>query len=454
MSQRIQILIAIVIGTFSGGLMGSAVNIALPDISADLGISASVLPWITTAYFVGSAMVLLPGGRSADIIGPRKVFMSGLITVVIASVFCAFSASGMMLIIFRVLQGIGSGLVIATGPVLVIQAFTASERGKALGFYLTSVYAGLTLGPLIGGVMTEQLGWRSLFIMNIPLVLISILMLWRLRKVSDTGVGGTFDLRGGILSAASILVAIYGLTLVPKWEGILIFLAGLGITAVFVWWEKRVETPLLNMNLFSKNRTFTFSNIAALINYSATFGLSMLLSLYLQYIQGFNPQTAGIIMVILPLVQSVIAPIAGNFSDRFGSRNIATLGMILTTGGLAMLYFIGSGTALWYVIAGMALTGFGLALFVSPNTSAIMSSVPTAFYGVASATQATARQLGVMLSLAIVTMIFTLFIGPVTITPEYYPEFVESTRVLMGIFTVLCFTGIFASFARGKAKNN
>jgi MFS family permease len=224
--------------------------------------------------------------------------------------------------------------------------------------------------------------------------------------------------------------------------------------AIFVWWEKHIEIPLLDMALLGHNRTFIFSNAAALINYSATFALNMLLSLYLQYIMGFSPQITGIIMVILPLVQSIFAPMAGHFSDRFGSRSIATIGMGLNTIGLTMLYFIGNDTTLWYLIIAMVIIGFGLALFVSPNTSAIMSSVPRNSYGVASATQATARQVGIMLSLGIVTVIFAVFIGSVPITQEYYPQFLNSVKITLSIFAALCFAGMFASFARSGSNKS
>jgi MFS family permease len=333
-------------------------------------------------------------------------------------------------------------------------SFPAEKRGKALGIYLTSVYVGLTLGPLIGGVMTEHLGWRSLFFLNIPSGLLALFLNWQLRKVKDEGTRDKFDFAGGILSGSAILITIYGLTVLPEIKGILILIGGLILFAIFVWWEKHIEIPLLDMALLGHNRTFIFSNAAALINYSATFALNMLLSLYLQYIMGFSPQITGIIMVILPLVQSIFAPMAGHFSDRFGSRSIATIGMGLNTIGLTMLYFIGNDTTLWYLIIAMVIIGFGLALFVSPNTSAIMSSVPRNSYGVASATQATARQVGIMLSLGIVTVIFAVFIGSVPITQEYYPQFLNSVKITLSIFAALCFAGMFASFARSGSNKS
>lgn len=449
-----KLLIMITISTFAGGLMGSSVNIALPVISLELDINAATLPWITTAFFLGSAVILLPGGKAADIIGPRKVFIIGLTMLLIASVCCTLLISGLMLILFRAVQGLGHGLVVTAGPAMVVMSFPAEKRGKALGIYLTSVYVGLTLGPLIGGVMTEHLGWRSLFFLNIPSGLLALFLNWQLRKVKDEGTRDKFDFAGGILSGSAILITIYGLTVLPEIKGILILIGGLILFAIFVWWEKHIEIPLLDMALLGHNRTFIFSNAAALINYSATFALNMLLSLYLQYIMGFSPQITGIIMVILPLVQSIFAPMAGHFSDRFGSRSIATIGMGLNTIGLTMLYFIGNDTTLWYLIIAMVIIGFGLALFVSPNTSAIMSSVPRNSYGVASATQATARQVGIMLSLGIVTVIFAVFIGSVPITQEYYPQFLNSVKITLSIFAALCFAGMFASFARSGSNKS
>jgi EmrB/QacA subfamily drug resistance transporter len=452
--NRIKILITVSCAAFASTLMSSSINIALPNISEDFNISASTLPWINTALFLASAVFLLPAGRLADILGPRRIFTAGLIILVIASVACALSLSELMLILFRAFQGIGNALIVTASAVIVVSIFPLKETGKALGYFLVSVYVGLTLGPLIGGLMTEYLGWRSLFLLCLPLGMISFFFLWQVRTVPDKVAGGRFDLVGSLILAGVICLTIYGLTQIPDLAGISFIIGGLACLGVFIWWEKRLKSPLVNLDLFNHNRTFIFSNIAALIIYSATVSLSLILSLYIQYIKGFSPQNAGLILGVLSLVDSIFTPIAGRLSDRINPRNLATSGIALSTVGLGLLYFINQNTSIFYIVIALIIIGFGLALFVSPNTNAIMRSVSPSVYGIASGISSMARQFGVMLSLAIITIIFSVFIGDVEITPEYYPAFLKGIKFALGIFVVLCFAGIFASFARGTRDNN
>jgi MFS family permease len=232
-------------------------------------------------------------------------------------------------------------------------------------------------------------------------------------------------------------------------------LIGGGITALgaFVWWEMRVNSPVLDMSLFKNSRAFTFSNLAALINYSATFAITFLMSLYLQYVKGFNPQNAGLILVAMPAVQAVFSPLTGRLSDRIEPRLIASAGMVLNTVGLVLFIFLNEETSLNLIIGNLILIGFGFALFVSPNTNAVMSSAPKTAYGVASAMLATMRQVGMVLSMGVAMLMFTLYnIANVQITPEYYPLFQQSIKTSFIIFAILCFGGIFASLARGKVR--
>ncbi|MCD6449978.1 MAG: MFS transporter [Thermotogaceae bacterium] len=206
------------------------------------------------------------------------------------------------------------------------------------------------------------------------------------------------------------------------------------------------------MKLFINNRVFAFSNLAALINYSATFAVGFLLSLYLQYMKTLGPQSAGLILVAQPIMMAIFSPFAGRLSDRFEPRVIASAGMALTAVSLSLFIFLNEKTGLEYIIASLILLGFGLALFSSPNANAVMSSVERKFYGVASAMLATMRLVGQMLSMGITMMIFAIYIGKVQITPQYFSLFLTSLRISFIIFAVLCFGGIFASLARGKVR--
>jgi MFS family permease len=220
----------------------------------------------------------------------------------------------------------------------------------------------------------------------------------------------------------------------------------------FVRWETKVEYPVLNISLFGNNRVFAFSNLAALINYSATSAISFLLSLYLQYTKGLTPQDAGLILVSQPVVMAIFSPLAGRLSDKIEPRIVASAGMTLTVVGLLLFTFLNSTTDLAFIIFSLVLLGFGFALFSSPNTNAVMSSVEKRFYGVASATLGTMRLTGQMLSMGIAMLVFALYLGRAQITPEKYPAFLTSTKTAFIIFAVLCFGGIFASLSRGKVR--
>jgi MFS family permease len=214
----------------------------------------------------------------------------------------------------------------------------------------------------------------------------------------------------------------------------------------------KTTSPLLNMILFFYNAAFAFSNLAALINYSATFAVTFLMSLYLQYIKGFNPQHAGLILVSQPLIMAVFSPLAGRLSDRIEPRVVASIGMGFTAAGLFLFTSLHRETHLAFIVTGLVLLGFGFALFSSPNTNAVMSSIEKRFYGVGSATLGTMRLTGQMFSMGIAMVIFAIHIGSARITPEYYPQFLTSLRTGFIIFSSLCFGGIFASLARGKVR--
>jgi MFS family permease len=244
----------------------------------------------------------------------------------------------------------------------------------------------------------------------------------------------------------------YGFSLLPVRTGLIMILVGISCLFAFVLWEMRVDSPVLNLRLFQKNMVFAFSNLAALINYSATFAVGFLLSLYLQYIKGFNPQNTGLILVSQPLVMTLFSPFAGKLSDRIEPRLVASVGMTLTAIGLSLLTLLGETTSVEYILASLLLLGFSFALFSSPNANAIMSSVEKRFYGVASATLGTMRLIGQMLSMGIAMLVFALLIGRIQITPEYYPHFLQSIQLTFSIFVVMCICGVFASLARGKMR--
>ena len=344
-------------------------------------------------------------------------------------------------------------MLAGTAAALLTTVFPTNERGKVLGIYVAAVYSGLSLGPVLGGILTERLGWKSIFFLGalLGLAVISI-VLWKLKGEWTGAKGERFDFAGSVIYVLGLVALVYGFTLLPAISGVGLIIGGIIGLSAFVRWEMRTKSPVLDINLFKKSKTFTLSNLAALINYSATFAITFLLSLYLQYLKGYTPGSAGLILVAMPAMQAFFSPLAGRLSDRIEPRLIASAGMALTTIGLVLFIFLNEETSLKLIIGNLILIGFGLALFVSPNTNAIMSSVPKTAYGVASATLATSRQVGLVFSMGIAMLIFALYMGRVQITPEYYPLFQQSMKTCFIIFAALCFGGIFASLARGRVR--
>jgi EmrB/QacA subfamily drug resistance transporter len=450
---RSVVLLATTMASFLFPFMVSAVNIALPSLGQDLSLDAVTLGWIVTAYILSSAALLVPFGRIADIYGRRKIFNWGIAIFTISSLLCGIAPSAAVLISFRVLQGIGGAMLAGTAVALITTVYPANQRGRVLGINVAATYIGLSLGPVLGGVLTQSLGWRSIFFLSTLLGLVVIAVVLSKLKGEWTGAKGEkLDHQGSSIYIVGLTALVIGFTVLPARSGVWLILGGVAGLAGFIWWEMRTRDPVLDISLFRNSRPFTFSNLAALINYSATYAISFLISLYLQYLKGFTPETAGLILVAMPAMQAIFSPLAGRLSDRIEPRLIASAGMVLTTAGLVLLIFITGETSLKLIIGNLILIGFGYALFVSPNTNAVMSSAPKMAYGVASATLSTMRQIGMVFSMTIVMLMFALHIGTAEITPQYYPLFQESMRVSFIIFAVLCFGGIFASLARGKVR--
>jgi EmrB/QacA subfamily drug resistance transporter len=428
--------------------MASAINIAIPSIGSEFSADVILLSWIPTAYLLAAAVFAVPFGRIADIYGMKKIFTLGIIIFTLSSFLCAIAPSIISLIVFRVLQGVGSAMIFVTGLAIITSVYPPKERGKAIGINIASVYIGLSLGPVLGGILTQYFGWRSLFIAVIPLgLLVLALTIFKLKGEWAECGGESFDFSGSIIYSIALVILIYGFSILPSQLGIILVILGvIGIVA-FAIFELKIENPVFEVRLF-KNITFGFSSLAALINYSATFAVVFLLSLYLQYIKGLSPQFAGLILVSQPAVMAFTAPIAGRLSDKFSPGLIASIGMAVTTISLFFLIFLTATTSFMYIITVLIVLGIGLGLFSSPNTNAIMGSVERKFYGIASATVGTMRLMGQMLSMGIALLVFSLYIGNVQIVPSNYPELLTSIQLVFVICTILCFLGIFASLAR------
>ncbi|MDN7026203.1 MFS transporter [Methanoculleus sp. FWC-SCC1] len=447
------VLFIATLAAFLTPFMGSAVNIALPTIAAEFSMDAVSLSWVASSYLLATAMFLVPFGRLADIYGRKKIFTLGIAVFTVSALLSALAASGTELILFRFIEGIGSAMIYGTGVAMITSVFPPGERGRALGINVTAVYLGLSIGPFIGGYLTELFTWRSIFLTNIPLGILIVALVFRDLKAEWADARGErFDLAGSVFYSLMLLLVMYGFSRLPGTVGIVAVLAGAGVFAGFLLHERRTASPVLDIALFSANRAFAFSNLAALINYAATFAVGFLLSLYLQVVRGLDPGTAGLILITQPVVQTIFATPAGRLSDRIEPRYVASAGMALTVVGLALLSRLDAATDIAYIIGSLVLLGFGFALFSSPNTNAIMSSVERSCYGVASGMLATMRTTGMMFSLGVATVTFAVFIGSTAITPAVAPLFLASQQAAFAAFTLLCIVGVFASLARGSVR--
>jgi len=450
--KKIVLLIAVLSG-FITPFDGSAVNVALPIMGAEFQMDAISLSWIATAYLLAAALFLVPFGKIADIYGRKRIYLFGIAIFTLASLAMVLVPSTGLLIAVRVVQGLGGAMIYGTGVAILSSVFPPGERGKALGIYIMSVYFGLTMGPFLGGVLTQYFGWRSIFLVNVPIGIIAcLLVLWKLDGEWAECAGESFDLTGSVIYACSLVAVMYGFSLVPDPAGLGLIAFGGILGVAFALYELRIPVPVLDMRLLLNNRVFAFSNLAALINYSATFAVTFLLSLDLQYTKGFSPEQAGLILIIQPAIMAVLSPVAGKLSDRIEPQVVASAGMALTALGLFMLVLVVESTPLWYIILCLVVLGLGFGLFSSPNTNAIMSSVEKRYYGVASGMNGTMRLVGQMFSMGVAMMLFSVFIGPEVITPEFYPQFIMSMHSAFVIFAGLCVLGIGASLMRGKRK--
>ena len=452
-SQENSALFVATLSSFMGPFMISSVNVALPAIQQEFAADAVALSWVATALLLAVAVFLIPMGKIGDIYGRRKVFTWGLAVYTLASLLGAFSVSMSMLIAVRVLQGFGAAMFVTTGMAILTSVFPPQRRGRAIGFYVAAVYIGLSVGPFAGGLLTQYVGWRSVFAVVVPFGIASVWVTLRFLKGEWADARGEkLDVTGSLLYAAAVFLLVYGASLLPRPLALYLIVTGAVTLAVFVRFELHTPQPVFEVRLFSGNRLFAFSSLAALINYAATFAITFLLSLYLQYIKGLDPRTAGTILVAQPVMMAVFSPMAGRWSDRIEPRMIASAGMTLTAVGLLLFALLGSATSTVYIVATLLMLGFGFALFSSPNMNAIMGSVDKRFFGIASGTVAAMRLLGQMTSMAIAMVVFAVFIGREQITPANYGLFLKSVKASFSIFAALCAVGIFFSFARGELR--
>lgn len=431
--------------------MGSAINLALPEIGQVFSMKAVTLTWVATAYLISTAIFQIPCARLADLVGRKKIFLWGIFIFSLTTFLSGFATNGTIFITLRFLSGIGSAMVFGTNLAILTSLFPPEKRGKALGINSAVVYAALAAGPFLGGFLTHYLGWQSIFFAcAIAGVIIMVATRFLLIGEWMEAKGERFDALGSVLYGVSLAGIIYGFSTLPGVTGIFCLTGGAVAFVLFIYREKKISFPVLNLNLFAKNRVFTLSSLAALINYAATSAIAFMLSLYLQYVRDLDATHAGLILISQACVQSLFSLLAGAMSNRFAPSKLATLGMSIIVLGLAGLIFLTVETPYLLIILLLVLLGIGFGIFSSPNTNVIMSSVEKKNYTQASAITGTMRLTGQAFSMGIAGMSVSFYIGNQNLSPSNYPDFMFSMRLTFIIFFLLCLLGIYASSARIK----
>jgi len=429
----------------------SAVNIAVPSIARDLQADAVAVSWIPTTLLWGTIVLLLPASRLADIYGRKKVYLLGVSFFSAASLLVLAVDSIEALLAVRVLQGVGSAMVFGTGVAIISSVFANANRGSALGFTSSAVYLGLSAGPLIGGWLTEIYGWRSVFWMPIPLMLLALLLVlivikgdWKSDKAEK------LDVLGSLIFAAWISAFFLGMSGLPDPGNVALVILGIALLLLFIKQQGRSTHPLIRFQALRKNRVFSRSLSAGFLMYAANFPIIFLLSLYLQFIHQMPPSEAGQLILIQTLMMVLLAPIAGRLSDRYEPRIIATSGCFCFAAGFASLLWIDMDTSIDLIIAALVILGIGFGLFSSPNNNAAIGSARKDRLSIAAALLNLSRTMGNMMSTAIVMTLFSVSIGSAEIEPSQYPQLLWVIRVALAISCCYALCAAYFSLTRGK----
>lgn len=449
--QRAALHVA-VLTAFLTTFSASCMNMSVPNMETDFQVNAAAIGWVITAYIMATAAMSIPFGKIADVKGRRKVMVAGICGYTIASAVLIFVPTFPILIFVRVIQGIFASMLFATNNAILISVYPPEKKGQMLGISIASTYIGLAAGPVLGGLINHYMGWRFIFLITAILAVIAFVL--ALRGVPKIPVEENHkkpDLLGNVLFVAAIVITLYGLSNLSVFRfGWLILVIGLLIGVVFVLVERRADDPVVRISMFTKCKAFTFSNFAALLNYASTYAISYLMSIYLQVVKGYESQTAGIIMVAMPLMQAIFTPYMGKLSDRVKPHKLASIGMGICALALVLFTLLGEQTPIGFVILPLMIAGFGYAVFSSPNTNAILSLVNKEEYAIANSILSTMRTVGQSISMCIVTIIVGIILGNVALEYSAPADLVKTMHIMFVICVIMCVAGMFLSLQRRK----
>lgn len=445
-------LIVVSIVHFVISFMVSSINVALPSIGRDIEASAVQLGLTITVFVLANSAFLLPMGRFAEIHGRKRIFITGMVIMALSTLALGLIHSIGLFLFLRFLQGAGMAMAVTTGLSIFSAVFPPQRRGRAMGIILSMVYFGMSLGPSLSGFIVNHLGWRWVFFIVFGLMATALMLaLIRLKGEWISAAGEPFDYSGSAVFVVSLCLVVFGASRLTtmdaaKW----IFIIGMIGLAIFVVIQWKASYPLLDLRLLLNNPGFSFSNLATFFNYAAASSFIFFFSLYLQYVKGFSPQQAGMLLIVQPVVQTVLAPLAGRLADVYPPSIIATIGMGFCTIGLAASALITPDTSFAYIVVVMILIGMSLGLFSSPNMTAIMNSVGPKHHGTAASLVSTMRIMGMLFSSTAIAVILSIYLGEAPVNRDNIHEFVDSMQTSLYLFTVLSFLGVIFSMAKGR----
>jgi len=465
------VFVILAVGIFMATLDSSIVNISLPTIARFFGVPLNgAVEWVIIAYLVVTAGVLLTVGRLADMIGRKPIWAAGLIIFTGGSAICGASVSLGMLIAARALQGLGGAFIMAISPAMLTSAFPARERGRALGMNAVIVALGVSVGPTLGGIITENFSWRWIFYVNVPLGIIGIIATLRILQESGRRGVGRFDPAGALLLAIGLVGLTLGLSFGQEWgwnSPLLIstlVISALGFVAL-VFVERRAANPII-VSVLLRSRVFLSANVSLILSFLALFAVSFMLPFYLEELRGYSTLQAGLLLTPLPLTIAVIAPFSGIMADRIGTRWLASAGLAIACVGLVFISQLNAQSSTFDIIWRLVFTGVGQAIFQSPNNSALMGAAPREHLGSASGYLATGRVVGQSVSVALAGAIFTSLggatAGALLISNQFHPTlsaarvsqlqqtFASGFHAAFIVCACIAAFGVFTSLVRGK----
>jgi len=406
------ILINVLIGATMSALDVSIVNVAMPTLKGEFGVSMSLIEWVAMSYMLTLTIFLPFFGRLADMFGRSRLYNAGFVVFTVGSLFCGMSTSATMLIAARVIQAVGAGLLQANSVALITQAFPGNERGKAIGIQGAVQAIAMAVGPFVGGVLIATIGWRSVFYINIPIgILGTIAALYILPPNEKTGKKESIDYLGTAFFASGLafLVLAFNEVVNLGWGSTTImvyFLNACILLGLFVLTELRVKHPLIDLKLF-KNSTFLIGNLTGMMSYYVLFAVLFLMPFYLEKVLNYSPALTGTLLTPIPLAMAVVAPFAGHISDKYGARIMTAAGMLVSAAATFALLFLGVQSHLVLLIGELVLLGVGMGMFTPPNNSAIMGAAPKDKLGLAGGVLNMMRSLGLIFGVDISGLIFT-----------------------------------------------